>query len=426
MEFVTSLDMRIPGFTVALKDVRESDETPLMNKDLHIEEQYCFDIVIENYGRFEQKILDFEIGMVEFTTDFNGPIYLQPGKTLEVQVCFSSDVEGEYIDSLMIVGECNKRKAADMVFKVKKDDNDPQLHKLTDPCNTTINLIITDSTSFDYGIESVDFPERFNCNIRELDKNFRLYSFEVKVEDVYQDAYYTLVAVDQAGNSFTYYDTIPGFTLTISNPDIDTNIVDFGENMIGSLICKSIEITNYGDFPHEIENLLLAYKEDYSIPESQFPVIIYPDETVEFEICFHPTEVIDGFISDTAKLIINCAERNIPLIGIAEPKISDGNSRCDVPLKLLTKKVPKSYFLEIYPNPMVDLGIVRAGIPLKGEHTLIIQNVFGNVVKEITTVNLNGGIFEFEFSTSEIPAGTYLLTIKSDRSSISEQFIIVK
>ena len=426
MEFTTSLEMRIPGFTVAVKDVRESDETSIISKDLHIDEQYCFDIVLENYGSFEQKLINLEYNISEFSTNFNGPIFLQPGKTKTITVCFSSDVEGDFIDSLMIVGECNKRKAADVILKVKKDDNNPKLHKNVDPCNTTINLTITDSTSFDYGIESIEFTDKHNCNIRNLEQNTRLYSFEVKVIDVYQDAYYTLVAIDKAGNSSTYYDTIPGFTLTISNPDIDTNMVDFGDNIIGSLICKPIEISNYGDLPHTIYNIQLAIKSDYSIPESQFPATIAPGETKYFDICFHPTEAFDGFISDTAKLIINCAERNIPLMGVSEPKISDAISRCDVPLKLLTKKVPRSYFLEIYPNPVIEGGIIRAGIPNKGEYALLIQNVFGNIVKSITTVNLNGGIFEFEFTTSDIPAGTYILTIKSDRSSVSEQFIIVK
>ncbi len=426
MEFSASLDMRIPGFTVAVQDIKESDRIPIVNQDLRIAQQYCFDIVLENYGGFEQKIQDIEFSIPEFSSNFNEAFYIQPGKTRTIQVCFLSEVEGEFLDSLIIVGICNKRKAVDMIFKAKDDDLEPKLHKSTDPCNTTIDLIITDSSNFDYGIESISFPEKFNCNIQNIEKSSQLYRFVVRVEDVFMDAYYTMIAEDQAGNIITYYDTIPGFTLTISNPDVDTNVVDFGDNIIGSLVCRQIEISNYGDMPHIIENLILVNKTDYSMPESQLPATIAPGETRKFDICFHPTEVKKGFITDTVKILMNCEERTIPLIGVAEPKISDAISRCDVPLKLLTTKVPKGFFLELYPNPITEVGIIRAGIPAKATYNIYLSDLSGNTVYKIISAELNGGIFEFEFRTDEIPAGSYICTVESGILRSSKPLIIVK
>lgn len=427
MEFATSMEMSIPGFTVAPVGIQETDQVLSRTDELRESQQKCFDLVLENYGNFEQKILDIRHTLPEISDDFSGPVFIQPGTELTVNICFSSDVRGEFIDSLIIVGECMERKAMDLKFMVKKDDIDPKLHRKKDPCNTTIDLIITDSTSFDYGLESITFPEIYNCEITNLEQNNNLYRYEIKVLDVFQDAYYTVIAKDLAGNEIAFYDTIPGFTLTISNPNIDTNIVDYGENIIGSLICKTIEVNNYGDFPLTIENLYLSFKTDYSVPESQLPAIIKPGETVEFEICFHPTEVMENAITDTVKILMNCAERKIPLLGNAEPKINTGTSKCDVPLKLLTNKVPKSFFLEVYPNPMTEKGIIRASIPAEGDYELYLSNIFGDVSQKIANVSIaNGGIYEFEIETGDIPAGTYICTLESSANRVSKIFLLVK
>lgn len=426
MEFITSLDMGIPGFTVAVEGVKASDQIPEHSADLRESVQYCFDVILENYGNFEQRVLDIVFENSEITSDFSGPIYIQPGIKKTIQVCFVSDVTGEFTDSLVVIGDCMERKAMDLSFIVRKDDIDPKLHRTSDPCNTTINLIITDSTSFDYGLESITFPEKFNCDIQNIEQSIELYKFEVKVIDVYQDAYYTIVVSDIGGNTISFYDTIPGFTLTISNPETDTNFVDYGDMIIGSMLCKSIAINNYGEFPKTIDNLYLVYKMDYSIPESQFPKTLESGETVFFDICFHPTEVIDGFITDTVKILFNCAERNIPLLGVAEPKINEGISRCDVSLRLFTRKVPRSYFLEIYPNPMIETGVIRAGIPAKDNYRIYISNIYGNVVKEINNIELTGGIYEFEFQTGDLPAGSYICTVQSPMNRVSRTLVIIK
>ena len=110
----------------------------------------------------------------------------------------------------------------------------------------------------------------------------------------------------------------------------DNKSLSFDSVTYATTNCKQISITNISDLPQNLEKVFLKYNIDFSIPQSQLPLVLLPHETKTIAVCFTPTKL--GNIVDTLLIPNNCDSLLIPLSGIGSPNYYNAPSKCDVKL----------------------------------------------------------------------------------------------
>ncbi len=101
------------------------------------------------------------------------------------------------------------------------------------------------------------------------------------------------------------------------------NVFDFGSVLFPEMLCNTIEITNISRRTARIDNLILDWNMAFSIPPSQFPVLLMPDETIPIEICYTPRKIDTE--RDTLTLPDNCWPHLLPLAAVGKGKTMAGN-----------------------------------------------------------------------------------------------------
>jgi hypothetical protein len=110
----------------------------------------------------------------------------------------------------------------------------------------------------------------------------------------------------------------------------DNKSLGFDSVTYATTNCKQISITNISDSPQNLDKVFLKYNIDFSIPQSQLPLVLLPHETKTIAVCFTPTKL--GNIVDTLLIPNNCDSLLIPLSGIGSPNYYNAPSKCDVKL----------------------------------------------------------------------------------------------
>jgi photosystem II stability/assembly factor-like uncharacterized protein len=78
------------------------------------------------------------------------------------------------------------------------------------------------------------------------------------------------------------------------------------------------------------------------------------------------------------------------------------------------------------PNPTNDAASVSLKLTETGMTSLALMNVFGQVVKTIANGAFEAGEYEMGFSTSELAAGMYFLTLQTPTHRITQAFSVVR
>lgn len=424
-ELLSRKDFSIAGFTI------QTDEFPTGNLTTvdelkRIGTEYCVPITFRNYGKFSHIFrYGFKNDSGQYRIDVPNPLTLTTKQVLTVNLCFKSNDEGIFTDTLYIFDECGNRSIAAFRFTVMGDNSDPQYELQADRCNRLFRIKFVDSLITDSGIQSVTVLSSVNCDVAQQSFVGRETEYTVTIIDPAYDAYFKIKATDNSGHETVIEKTIPGFTLSFPEFQENPPLLIYKDMSIGSLGCKKIKLYNYGSYDIIFDGISLKSNIHFSLPPSQFPITVRSKDSSFVEICFKPTAAEKNEL-DTLIVSVNCLEKGILLEGIGEAIERATSTRCGVPVTIETKSVAATYFLEdLFPNPADNIINVRFGS--SGEDaTFSVFDIFGNRIDCFEFKNLSKGVHEFTYNLSDFESGLYYFQLSSKEISFTKKISVIK
>jgi len=425
------IDIDIPGFTIGLEQSPsiESRDPIIVSDTLEIFKSKCFSYSLKNYGKFNQKIekASLKSKLSNFSTDLPETFEMAPNAVLKFEICFASDGSGFFEDTLYFENNCFKQDLIIISLLSKNDDNLPVLTSSKDPCNESISIIITDSAKTDRGIREVILEQKDNLEIIELQRTRSLISVNALVIDPYEDSYLSITAIDSAGFTVNYKDTIPGYTISVNKNGDAENKLDFGNKKIGIEHCEKFSLTNYGNFDLTFDDVNLSHNIYFSLPLSQLPLVIKSGETKDLQVCFKGYIASNESIFDTLHLKYNCLEKLVTLESVPDSLIINNNSRCDVNLIFSSGEIDNQNTVsKIYPNPTngkINFVINNSkNAQIKGK----IYNLSGDLVLDYLNDNYESGVYNISLNINSLQNGIYYNIIFINNEKFTEIFIINK
>jgi hypothetical protein len=429
MGLYSTQKFEIPGFTLCVQNFRNGTRLPIYNRLYRIGQEFCYPVVIENYGNHNQNINDLILEKNSgFRILYNTPKTLSPGQTDTAVICFSSPVDTSFIDTLSIVGDCGIRKIQAFDLTFKGDTNQPDVQVDIDSCNKEANMIVSDSTIIDFGLATVDIIDTINCRLSR-EKYFPRYEkLKFTVINPYKDAIYHITATDSAGLVSDISDTIQGFTIEFPDITMNGNTLEFDSTLIGELACDSVKIRNTGLLPITFDyNMILNKNILFSFPVSQLPITIRAGDSLMMKLCFSPVLADGNLMTDTLQFEFNCLYMKIVLAGIAKPIVNNKNTKCNVPIRITKYEIPGSNFLgQNYPNPTNGFSTIRFGIADEGTANIKVYDLYGNQRMALVDERLLPGIYEVNSDFNELENGIYLYTLSADDENHTKIMVISK
>ncbi len=429
--FTIDTTLWIPGFTLGILPDNLEDRLDTLDHQMPVNKFYCFEVEISNYGRFTQKVdevyLEQGLGGL-FIKDPSVEYFILPGESVKIEVCYNPLDTGLTVDNLHIVGPCGDRDVMVIRIEAQDDDSPPFVEDYPERCFLGEYAMVTDTTAFDFGLKQVEVISTENCTFTSIEDYPHSVKYAFTLTDPYQDGFYTIRAVDSAfiENPVIHTDTIQGFTVVMLSLE-GNNYVRFDENLIGSQTCTDLMIYNYGSLKHTFKEPGMFINEYFSVPLSQFPIEIEPNDSASITICFRPFFTSDEGLNDTFSLEFNCLDMSVPVEGLSREYIGTSESRCNLPVRVKVGEVPAyTYLLQNFPNPTNSTSIIMFGIPEQSDITLRIYDSYGNIRHEVLNGVFEAGEYDFQISTSEYSSGAYFYELNSGKERIVRRMVISK
>ncbi|MBI5326240.1 MAG: hypothetical protein HZB41_13380 [Ignavibacteriae bacterium] len=212
----------------------------------------------------------------------------------------------------------------------------------------------------------------------------------------------------------------------------------FDSTNVLSILCKKLRIRNVGSETEIIDNIYLQRNIEFSIPQSQFPLTLIPNDSFDVEVCFAPNTLGEQY--DTLVIDDHCYPHLIPLLGTGYPNLYGGKTKCDIPIEFITADL-YSYTIRVsqpQPNPAagpVKLDFVRF-VP-RGESTYETFKLYNTLGSEMATGSLivrehqsnsNGSITtgNIQFDVQGLTNGLYYALIKTKNNNYIYPVVIDK
>lgn len=410
----------IPGFTV-----HPNPGTSLpasLGDTVRIKKTLCFPLELTNYGRFPQTVDTFSFAGASPEFSVTPPtVTIPPGGRVTVQVCFYSEERGTFTDSLFIGNDCVSRTAAAVTVTALKDTTQPTIARNVDECALTDRLTYTDNLKVDWGIESFTVVEQTNCAVTVDSSGLPgLLAFNVQTIDRRADAIYHIQVADSAGNVSDTSFIIQGFTLRFAR----NNAYPFNATAHMALRCDSVAVYNSSVMPFVIEDGSILGNTRFSLPLSQFPVVIPAQDTGHVLVCFEPQS--GRLNDDTLRLAKYCEEELIALKGGKQDFVFETETKCNVGIRLSTEEAPTAIFIDQnFPNPVSDATTLRFGTT-GGLVRITLYDALGN--REVTLVHdsYNPGIYDVVVEITSLQSGLYFYEMVSGGDRIVRPMSIVR
>jgi hypothetical protein len=406
----------VPGYTLSVKGRRNNPQPEPWRMSLPVDRNRCDSLTITNYGRFPQTVrtLGFA-GGTPATFSPMPPFTVGPNDSVVVTYCAIFDTALVFADTIEIADTCAPRPIREIVFDVRDDEDAPRVTEEYDSCSSSRIVSVVEDLDTDFGLESVAVLDSVlvNCTIVPIDATATAARYTLTILDPYQDAIYGFRATDSAGNVSVVIDTIPGFTLSITDETQSSGtVIEYDTIALGVVECRDLTFTNYGLFPIDIPTLYLHVNVRFSAPQHQFPFTLQPGESRALQVCFQPTEAPMEYW-DTLTIGRECVERARVLHGFGGRVLYESVSRCDVPLDLNVRSILKAPV--IVPLPASDdMTIV---LPRESsELTMRLYALTGGQAGEWT---YRGPVTQaVRISVAEIPAGLYGLVLTTPQGAL--------
>lgn len=414
--YTTTKQFNLPGFTVIAK----GDTVPLpIRKDGPIKREFCFPVTLTNTGKFPQTVKNIkiiEVGSVTVRLNSQLPITIPAGQSVDISICAIGDSIGENTSRIILENDCFSRHVVDLLVTANPDLTPPVINEDKSDCGIPVTYFITDETLIDSGLDSiaVDQNGTFNCDI-DITRSGDRATVSIVIIDQFQDAKYTLIVTDKAGNRIILSDSVRGLTIKIRDlEDNEISFIAFDSTRLGKTTCDTIMIENTGRFPIILPHIFMARNLAFSIPVSQMPLTLEPGEKNALAICYHPriaANDIDTMERDTMGIYYGCAEKLIPLSGIGTVIAGQSESQCDVILRSEIISIPGLISLP-YPHPIQDRGNIDIGVLQQGHVSIRMRNAFNP--SDMTILHegiLLPGQYTMSFTTETMPSGLWSIEI---------------
>lgn len=415
----SSFTYEVPGFTVASRGHGSQPTLELRSRSLPLGRGRCDTIILENYGKFPQKILSLRLASGrQLNPAAPLPLTINPGEEIAVEFCRTEMTEGPTSDTLIIGDSCQIRPIVELRANVVMDRDAPVVEAVVDACSTRVEASIRDDRPSDFGLQRVSVLEDslINCVVRASADSTTL---TVTVTDPLRDAVWGIRAVDSADNETIILDTIPGFTvefMTSSSPNLHV----MGDVEIGDVGCDTIPVRNTGFFPITISNVRLEHNVQFSMPLSQFPITVEPGQTAGLQVCFMPVIADTSLRTDTVRVEWGCVERDIAVVAEGIERKLLGVSRCEVDVDTRIR-IGRYGELGLLPQPASsELTLVLPNEVTRAD--VVLTDIRGMAALTVTYAGTRtDGLL---LDVSNLAPGVYHCIVRTGESAFSQVLVI--
>lgn len=131
----------------------------------------------------------------------------------------------------------------------------------------------------------------------------------------------------------------------------------------------------------------------------------------------------------TANTIYHYRVSSRNIVGYSQPSNTAFDTTL-LPTGIITNNnnnIPNEYRLyQNYPNPFNPVTKIRFDIPQSGTAELVLYDILGNEIKNISYQNLAAGSYEFELSAADLSSGIYFYKLRSGNFEQIRKMILVK
>ncbi len=216
---------------------------------------------------------------------------------------------------------------------------------------------------------TVCIGEKINLNSKNTHSKYSWYKVEngnivggvINTTNLYEadeTGDYILIAENEFGCTAISKPVSLVFKLDSNRLDIqiDRNTkITFDKTKLNNIICDELVVKNKSSNDFVLDSVYFSNKLNFSMPLSQLPYILKPQETVIFEVCFNSR--IAGNYFDTLMIVDVCNNKFVVLESTVEGLQLNGLTRCKLPWSMDVVEIGESYNLfvsPIYPNPTTN------------------------------------------------------------------------
>ncbi len=297
----------------------------------------------------------------------------------------------------------------------------PAITGVVDSCGMWRVITVKDDQFVNSGLKDINIIKADNCNISFLNKTAHSVTINISLIDIDKNGYYTIELIDNAGNKTILQDSIISALAALSfTPQ---PYYDFGKLKFGEFKCENIKIHNNSPKDVELKDLSMAKNIDFSIPQSQFPILVPANDSVNLEVCFRAKFPLYGIYRDTITYFNNCIYAHIPLVAEIDTANYAAVSRCDIIINIISNYDSLSDPEPVlYPNP--NRGIVWLNSNYKkGDISLEIYNILG---EQIETMELDASSLPIDIDLSKITDGNYIFIIRQKNIVSINKILLIK
>jgi hypothetical protein len=287
------------------------------------------------------------------------------------------------------------------------DSIPPTITGVQDSCNLFRIISVKDDQISTSGLKDINIIQSDNCDISITNKTQTTATILIRLIDYEKNGYYTIEIIDNAGNKTIIKDMLHS---TESNYISFTPrpLYDFGKVKFGQTICKDMMIHNSSAKDVEIKDIMIAKNLDFSIPQSQYPIVVPALDSVSIHVCFSAKYPLYGMYRDTLTYFENCVFAQTALVAEIDSAAYDGISRCEVVIKIRSNydSLGDSEPL-IYPNPTRGIVWINSNNS-RDDLSLEVYNILGEQVK---SMQIGAKSLPMQIDLRDMNDGNYVIII---------------
>lgn len=422
--------VNIPGFTI--KTVGMNGNQPLLLDSIFYinNTPVCREFELTNYGKYERTITGIKLpdslndviqnGAIKIKGNF--PLKLKPNEKAKIEICVEGFVRNYPVDvNIILTDDCNLRTVAVVPVIGLIDTLPPNMQQNIEQCGAEATYKIYEPTGRSTKIQNIKL-QLDNVKVENDSAINNLPSFNVEFRvslvDKFKDGFITITSTDAAGNTITKLDTLFGFTVHGVEPKSTKPVgVRFSQDYVSDNLhytswrCDTLILENYGLKERTITAISFYHNSDFSLPPSNFPIIILPKSKVLLPVCISGRFI--PVLEDTMFIYDNCNTMDKVLFRIAmNTKLDAGFDWCKNRMSInATDSVRQNFITTLTPNPVtkrfatIDIGLQKSDLV-----NMEIYNEKGDMV---------GSVFQNE----PIANGIHRITLDFIRATSGNYFI---
>lgn len=413
--------IEIPGFTIS----QEVLDSPIDSRGHRITSDFRYDVKYRNYGKFPQKLEIEQKTGVSLLNNTIPQVLSSNEEFIASFVVYKDNFNKTQTDFSLfniINHECYPEKDTTFNLNLWIDNNIPE-YSLSDfyECEEISNTVVVyDSNSIDYGIKDFNLINSRNVDLTSefIENNLEL---KFTLINIKENGFFEIEVSDTLDNILRIEEEISGINLQLE--ENDTYI--FEEVVRDSKRCDDVELNNFSNREIVLEYNSFQENVNFSIPVSQFPIIIPPQESRMIQICFDGNTNAEN-MKDSLILNLNECVESLFLIESNIIEVDKFiNSKCDLNIRLTRSGDNIFTTSSPFPNPTNNI----INLNLNNNRN---QNINIKLIDDLGNIILNNnskyekGLYEIKLELKDIPSGAYSFIISSETESNSYRINYIK